>query len=281
MDVQLIHTFLEVNRTRHFARASEVLCVTQAAVSARIAQLENLVGAPLFIRQRNNIQLTAAGERLLPQAEAVVTAWNRLLLHSVGTRSDKEVIAVGCLPSIGEIFFEASLASLADELPGVFLQLELLNSVELLPRLRTRSIDVGFLYEPVAGPNLKSVKFAEVPLVLVASVDAKEADLAGIDFVQLDWGASYSAPVVPTCESLMSPLLRVDSTRMARNVLLSRPAAARLPLQQVETQIRSGELFLLDYAEPIKRELYLIHHESMSDEDVLGDMIRCFRALLN
>ncbi len=39
MDIELLRTFLEVVRTRHFGKAAAELCVTQSAVSARIRQL--------------------------------------------------------------------------------------------------------------------------------------------------------------------------------------------------------------------------------------------------
>ena len=50
MDTQLLRTFLEVARTRHFGRAAAALYLTQSAVSARIRQLEEAVGAPLLER---------------------------------------------------------------------------------------------------------------------------------------------------------------------------------------------------------------------------------------
>ncbi len=68
MDTELLKTFLEVSRTRHFGRAAESLYLTQSAVSFRIRQLENQLGVNLFTRHRNNIRLTAAGEKLLPYA---------------------------------------------------------------------------------------------------------------------------------------------------------------------------------------------------------------------
>ena len=40
MDVKVFKTFLEVANTRHFGRAADNLFITQAAVSARIKQLE-------------------------------------------------------------------------------------------------------------------------------------------------------------------------------------------------------------------------------------------------
>ena len=63
MDTELLKTFLEVSRTRHFGRAAEALYLTQSAVSFRIRQLENQLGVNLFTRHRNNIRLTPAGEK--------------------------------------------------------------------------------------------------------------------------------------------------------------------------------------------------------------------------
>ncbi len=75
MDTELLKTFLEVSRTRHFGRAAESLYLTQSAVSFRIRQLENQLGVNLFTRHRNNIRLTAAGEKLLPYAETLMSTW--------------------------------------------------------------------------------------------------------------------------------------------------------------------------------------------------------------
>lgn len=74
MDTELLKTFLEVQKTRHFGKAAENLYLTQSAVSFRVRQLEQSLGVTLFSRFRNNIQLTAAGELLLPHAQAVLSA---------------------------------------------------------------------------------------------------------------------------------------------------------------------------------------------------------------
>lgn len=74
MDTELLKTFLEVQKTRHFGKAADNLYLTQSAVSFRIRQLEQSLGVTLFNRFRNNIQLTTAGEMLLPHAQAVLNA---------------------------------------------------------------------------------------------------------------------------------------------------------------------------------------------------------------
>lgn len=75
MDTELLKTFLEVSKTRHFGRAAESLYLTQSAVSFRIRQLETQLGTNLFTRHRNNIRLTVAGERLIPYAESLMNTW--------------------------------------------------------------------------------------------------------------------------------------------------------------------------------------------------------------
>ena len=73
MDHDLLKTFVEVSKTRHFGKAAENLYLTQAAVSSRVRQLESQLSVQLFFRQRNNIHLTPAGEKLLPLADASLT----------------------------------------------------------------------------------------------------------------------------------------------------------------------------------------------------------------
>ncbi|MEX2366994.1 MAG: LysR family transcriptional regulator, partial [Pseudohongiellaceae bacterium] len=75
MDIELLRTFLEVRNTRHFGKAANNLFITQAAVSSRIKLLEQMLESPLFVRYRNNLQLTEAGERLVNHAEEILKAW--------------------------------------------------------------------------------------------------------------------------------------------------------------------------------------------------------------
>ena len=93
MDTDLLRTFIEVSKTRHFGRAAETLYLTQSAVSFRIRQLEQQLGVTLFARHRNNIQLTLAGERLYPYAEAILQTLGRAKIALLGIGRDTAFIA--------------------------------------------------------------------------------------------------------------------------------------------------------------------------------------------
>ena len=94
MDLELLRTFLEVNRTRHFGEAAEALHLTQAAVSARIKQLESLLGARLFDRLRRDIRLTPEGSRLIRHADLLISGW-RKARQEVSFGGAQQQLAVG------------------------------------------------------------------------------------------------------------------------------------------------------------------------------------------
>ena len=66
-----VETLLAVVKYQNFTRAAQALSMTQPAVSHQMRQLEEEVGAPLFVRNK-------AGLRLTPQGEIVVKYARRL-----------------------------------------------------------------------------------------------------------------------------------------------------------------------------------------------------------
>jgi DNA-binding transcriptional LysR family regulator len=74
MNLAFIRYFLAVAETGNFTEAAERCNVTQPTLSAGVARLEEEIGARLFDRGRRS-GLSAAGQRLLPHARAMVEAW--------------------------------------------------------------------------------------------------------------------------------------------------------------------------------------------------------------
>ncbi|AHF92131.1 LysR family transcriptional regulator [Opitutaceae bacterium TAV5] len=64
--------FREVARLLHFRKAAESLAVAQPALSRQIAQLEQALDAPLFLRSRRRVELTAAGKALAERIEPLL-----------------------------------------------------------------------------------------------------------------------------------------------------------------------------------------------------------------
>ena len=76
MDIDQARTFLAVVRHGSFVAASEELHVTQTAVSARIQRLEAQLDTRLFVRDKSGARPTAAGERFVRYATALISVWD-------------------------------------------------------------------------------------------------------------------------------------------------------------------------------------------------------------
>ena len=67
VELRLWRQFVAVAEELHFGRAARRLHMTQPPLTQAIAQLERLLQARLFERTKRSVQLTAAGEALLPK----------------------------------------------------------------------------------------------------------------------------------------------------------------------------------------------------------------------
>ena len=74
MELRQLEYFVAVAGERSFTRAAQRLHVVQSAVSAAITTLERDLQVVLLERNARRVQLTEAGEALLPEAQAVLDA---------------------------------------------------------------------------------------------------------------------------------------------------------------------------------------------------------------
>ena len=72
MDLDQLHTFLEIVRLKSFSKAAQTCYRTQPAISAQVRQLEMELRADLFERFGSRISLTTAGKIFAGYAEQPV-----------------------------------------------------------------------------------------------------------------------------------------------------------------------------------------------------------------
>ena len=155
MDIELIKTFLEVKDCRHFGKASENLYLTQAAISTRIRQLERYFGVTLFHRARNNIQLTIAGERLVPHAENMLNSL-RMAKQEVALAAEHDAqISIAGTPNTWDIFIHDAISKIYKEQPQISLIAEILSREQLTRKLLEHTLDVAILFDPPKVEELK------------------------------------------------------------------------------------------------------------------------------
>jgi LysR family transcriptional regulator, flagellar master operon regulator len=260
MDIDLLKTFLEVYRTRHFGQTAENLYLTQSAVSARIRLLEDTLGTPLFTRTRNDIQLTTAGARLLKYADTILNAWNRARQDSVLGEQDKISLAIGGAYSLWDILLQDLAHRLYSELPHVVLQAEAHSPEELIRRLLDRALDIAFMFEPSQMAELEVREIALIKLIMVADrPDLTAREAVGHGYIMADWGTSFAVAHVRHFPDIPPPAIRMGLGRMALAFLLRHGGATYLAEQMVGEYLQAGRLHRVEDAPIIDRRVYVVY----------------------
>lgn len=257
MDVDALKTFLEVNRTRHFGQAADNLYLSQSAVSARIRMLEQEVGVPLFTRQRNNIQLTAAGQRLLQYAENILTTWHRAK-QEIGTNEASQIpFTIGIMPSLWDILLLPWIGYMHETLPDLILHAESNDPVALLRRIKEGTMDLAFCFDYPQSSDIEIVEIMQIPLILVSSNPGLTLDQAlSKNYMLVDWGTSFANAHAHYFGNMPAAHMRLAFGRMAKDLMLTSGGCAYLAEPMVQDELRKKKLFRVNSAPAINRGAY-------------------------
>lgn len=263
LDTELLRTFLEVTKTRHFGRAAENLYLTQSAVSFRIRQLETQLGNPLFSRQRGNVHLTAAGERLQPYAESILQTWGRAKLDVALSEDLNTQITIGASPLLWEFdgISDWVRRTYATE-EGLALRLESTPRQYLSKKVVERSLDLALTSEPSKQDELQVQSVLNYELVLVSTQPHCTLERAkSLPLVFLDWGTRFAVEHNRIPELQRTPVLHCHSSRMAMDHILRTGAVGYLPSPVVAQNVELGLLYPVEDAPIMAQSLYVVYRE--------------------
>jgi DNA-binding transcriptional LysR family regulator len=279
VNTELLRTFLEVARTRHFGHAGENLCLTQSAVSARIRQLEDLIGVAVFTRQRNNILLTPAGERLLPHAENLLASW-QLAVQEVGAPSEQNrQLAIGGTPNLWDAFLLAVLPRLGQEFPHLYLRTEISQPQYLIRSLLGGRLDVVAMPDAPTNVDIASRRIGALELIMVCNRPRLPLqDVPAIGHVYVDWGTAPNLQQARLFAEPVAPILHTAQSHIALEYILGYQGAAYLPRALVAVHLERGELFEVRDAVEIHQDVHLLYFRDSDRAASLAPLIDALEA---
>lgn len=277
MDIDLLKTFLEVHKTRHFGRAADNLHVTSAAVSARIKQLEQYLGVSLFVRKRGNIQLTSEGERLLPLAETLTLTWSRAIQEVALKTSRSSRLYIGATSGLWQFSLQRKLIELTRELPDTAIQAEGHAQPELVRRLGDHTLDLVLLYEPPATAEFQSDKVGQLKLVMASTEPDKVVRSAlEEDYVYVDWGSAFATFHAKRFGEAPPSALSVNLASIALSYLEEHTGSAYLPRTLLE---EAPYLYPVKGAPVFNRSIYAMYRAGHDQPELIGKVIRLLEGL--
>jgi len=155
MELRHLRYFLAVAEELHFARAAERLHIEQSPLSRAIRELEEELGAQLFVRTSRSTRLTLAGKLLMENAPRVLLALDqareRVKAAANGFHGRLRVaLSDGITPSR----LPALLARCREEDPEIEIRLFEVPLAQQLSGLRDDLYDVGFSMADEVGDGI-------------------------------------------------------------------------------------------------------------------------------
>jgi DNA-binding transcriptional LysR family regulator len=271
LDTDLLKTFLEVQRTRHFGKAAENLYLTQSAVSFRIRQLEQQLGVNLFIRHRNNIQLTAAGERLLPHAQTMLAALQKARQDVANSVNEPSYFQLGVSTALANTLLAAPVSALPQLMPELNLRLDILGREQLNQQLLNQQLDLALLTELPKTAELYIVEQGELSLIAVCqSKMVEQAFSDRLEYCYLDWG-NLSQQLAPDSAGVRIRL-RTNSYEVALQAVLQQPLYAYLPALLIQTYLQNGQLHQLTRYPALQLPYYLVCHQDRQQDALIKQL---------
>lgn len=169
MNLRFVEAFYWAVTLKSVTRAAEKLCVTQSALSNRLATLESELGVLLLDRRDKQLRLTSAGVRFQKHAERLLHL-QREIKDELG-RSESVAhpmtLRVGVIESVLHSWLIEWVRHLRQQHAGFELELTVETSPVLVEQMRRGTVDLIMAARPADGSGVRSRPLAAMPMVFV------------------------------------------------------------------------------------------------------------------
>jgi uncharacterized protein (TIGR03083 family) len=172
VDLRLLRYFVAVAEELHVTRAAQRLHISQPVLSRQIRQLEAQLRVQLLRRSRRGVELTQAGEVLLPQARTLLASWDLALAATrmVGAE-EASVLRVGFTLPTANRFTPQILDAFKARRPGWGVSVAQARWSDPYAGLLADTVDAALLHVPLPDTDrlVQRVLFTEPRCVAMAA----------------------------------------------------------------------------------------------------------------
>lgn len=271
-----LQIFLAAAEHQSFARAAEVLHLTQPAVSMQMSQLSEALGVALFERRGRNLALTHAGQTLVPYVERVAQTLreaSEALDALQGLRQGQLRIA---LVTTTRYFAPRLVAQFRQEHPQIGLEVSIANREGVIAQLESNHVDLAIMGRPPTHLPVVAEAFAKHPHGVIAAPDHPLAGKRRLapsrvkdePFIAREPGSGtrHAMDQYFSEHRIEPPIVQeMNSNESIKQAVMAGLGLAFISLHTVSLEHQTGHLALLDLKGlPIVRSWYVLHRANRS-----------------
>ena len=175
MNIQQLEYVIAVDNFRHFAKASEVCCVTQPTLSMMIQKMEEELNVKIFDRSKHPVEPTAIGKQVIDQARISLMHVKRIKDIVENEQNIVEgVFKLGIIPTIAPYLVPAILEKQNSKCNNIELILKENTTNHLISDIQKGTTDGSLMAGPLNHPDLVEYPlYYEKFYAYVSPLDAK------------------------------------------------------------------------------------------------------------
>ncbi|MFM7331480.1 MAG: LysR family transcriptional regulator [Brachymonas sp.] len=215
MNLRFVEAFYWVATLKSVSRAAEKLFLTQSAMSARVAALEEELGVLLLDRRDKQFRLTVAGSRFVSYAQKLLELQREVKTEMGSGMAMAASLRIGAIESVLHSWLIPWIAHLRVEQPGLELELTVETTPVLMDQIQRGAQDIVFAALPAGGEGVRTKAMPAMPMCFVGQAAQHRkraytlADLARSELLTFQRG---SQPHVALLDALR--LARVEEKRI-------------------------------------------------------------------
>ena len=273
MDLDQLHTFLEIVRLKSFSKAAQTCFRTQPAISAQVRQLEQELRTALFERFGSKITLTTAGRIFSDYAEQILELRRRAQISinelELNPRGELVIAAneATCIYVLPRVFAEFKA-----QFPAVQLLVDRSYGSRVVEAVMENIADFGMTQLPVQEKRLQVVNVHrdEIRLIvpaghaLACKSSALPQDIVGSPLLLPKQGITRTRinTWLEPVEDDIHVSMDLDSTEMMKRFVMAGLGLSFLAASNCQEEISAGKLRAIALApEPMVRRLGLIYRK--------------------
>lgn len=269
INLELYKTFYYVAKNESISRAANELLISQPAISKAIKTLEDQLNTNLFIRKRDGVELTEAGETIYKKIkdamDLINSAENDL---KTLTNMESGTINIGASKTIIHEFLMPYIKSFHKAHPNINIKIHTDKTSDIIKKAKMGIIDVIFTNLPYNLPQeFNEYKLIDLHDCFVANEDFSEyknkkltiKDLENLPLLVLTKGTATRIRLDNFCEENnihIKPAMEFSSNTLIKEFTEEGFGIGLLNEEHIKEELQSGKLFKLNINLTLK-EKYL------------------------
>ncbi len=291
LDIKL-ETLLTVAECKSFTKASELLSLTQPAVSNHINQLEKECGAKLFVRAKGDCKLTQEGEIAVTYARRLKALHEKMLSRIADEQKHISRVRVGITHTSENNTITEALAEYALQYPNITITIITDTINNLYEMLENYELDLAI----VEGKRLsKKLNYFMLDTDYLVCVLNNESALCGHSMVtvgdlkkenmilRLPSSATrglFEATLISINESIdnFNVSLEVDNVATIKELVRKNFGISVLPRSVCINDVKKGKLSILPIENlSMMREINIAYNKDFTYVEMLDELVRLYQ----